>query len=103
MKCVKLKIAVFTRTAIVPLNQIKIKSDKMRKDKTIVPTDPDKPKMKRDVPSIVKRIQQNIRKSPKPDVSKHFHSVLSKSKVGRLSCYGEHICFKVLLNSLGDH
>ena len=88
---------------MIPLNQIKIKSAKMRKDKTLVPADPDKSKMKKDVPSIVKKIQLNIRKCPKPDVSKHFYSVLSKSKVGRSSSYGEHICFKVLLNSLGDH
>ena len=88
---------------MIPLNPIEIESAKMRKDKTLVPADPDKSKMKRDVPSIVKKIQQNIRKCPKPDVSKHFHSLLSKSKVGRSSSYGEHICFKVLLNSLWDH
>ena len=86
---------------MVPLNQIKLKSAKMRKNKPLVPADPDKSYFKRDVPSIIKKIQQNIRKC-KP-VTEHFHSVLSESKTGRVSSYGEHICFKFLPNSLGDH
>lgn len=86
---------------MVPLNQIKLKSA-TKKSEHLVAADPEKSHFKRDVPNLIKRIQINIQGFNKP-VSEHFHSVLSKSNIGRSSSYGEHICFKHLLNSLGDH
>ena len=87
---------------MLPLNQIKVKSASMRKNEKLVPADPEKSAFKRDVPSMSKKIQENICKCSK-NVTEHFHSILSENKIGQKSSYGEHICFKFLLNSLGDH
>ena len=88
---------------MIPLNQIKLKSaTKNKKENSIEPADPTKSKSKRDVPSLMNKIKQNIRKMNTP-VTEHFYNVLSQHKIGRTSSYGEHICFKFLKNSLGDH
>ena len=79
---------------MLPLAQIKIKSAKLRKGKkgiAISAADPEKNCFKRNVPDIVKQIEKNLEKL-KP-VTEHFHSVLSKSEIGKKSSYGEHICF----------
>ena len=80
---------------MLPLAQIKVKSAKLRKGSKgiqIAAADPDKSYFKRDVPNIIKEIEKKLAQA-KP-INEHFHSVLSKSKIGRTSAFGEHICFK---------
>ena len=89
---------------MVPLSQIKVKSAKKRKGKdgiAICAADPDKSAFKRSVPNMMKEIEKKM-ENIKP-VTEHFHSVLSKSVIGRKSSYGEHICFKYAMEKFMDH
>ncbi len=80
---------------MLPLAQIKVKSAKLRKGSKgiqIAAADPNKSYFKRDVPKIIKEIEKRLAHA-KP-INEHFYSVLSKSKIGQTSAFGEHICFK---------
>ena len=60
---------------IVPLNKIKLNSAKMKKrdGKTVIsPADPDQNYFKRDVPLIVKKLKEQLKKE-KSSVSQHLH------------------------------
>ena len=88
---------------MMPLKDIKPKSAK-RKVKNnfgIVPADPDKTYFKRDVGSLMEKLNKQLDKEV--PVTEHFYSVLSKSKIGQISSLGQHLSYKFKLNQLGDH
>ena len=89
---------------MIPLTNIKVKSASMKKSKKgflISAADPDQSYFKRDVPSIIKELNQKLDKEK--SVTEHFYSVLSQSEVGRNSSLGQHLCYKFKLNQMGDH
>jgi hypothetical protein len=92
---------------MLPLAKIKVKAAKVRRAKSqgapkIVPADPDCSYFTRNVPAIIKKTQQRIAETEIP-VMDHFYSILSKSKIGRQSAYGEHLCFMYAQKSMKDH
>ena len=86
---------------MVPLQRLK----SAKRKKKISPADPKNSYFKRDVPAMVDEINKKLDKL-KP-VSDHFHDVLSKSKLGQKTAFGEHLIYKFKfnerVNELADH
>ena len=93
---------------MIPLSHIKVKAAKVRQEKSkrsapkIVPADPDRSYQKRNVPELEKKIKSRIMDTGLP-VMDHFHSVLSRSKIGRESSFGGHLCHMFAKKSLEHH
>ena len=93
---------------MLQLSQIKVKAAKVRQAKgknnapQIIPADPDRSYQKRDVPELERKMKKRILDTGIP-VMDHFHSILSKSKVGRESSFGGHLCYMFAKNSLQHH
>ena len=91
---------------MLPLAQIKVKAAKIRKAKSrkqlIVAADPDKSSFSRDVPTLLKNTSKLIDQTGL-SVMDHFHSVLSQSKIGHQSSFGEHINYIYSRESLNNH
>ena len=92
---------------MLPLAQLKVKAAKVRKAKSsrtpkVVPADPDKSSFTRDVPAWIKNTEKLINQRGLP-VMDHFYAVLSQSKIGRMSSFGEHITYLHSKMSLQHH
>ena len=92
---------------MLPLAQLKVKAAKIRKAKSrgaprISPADPDQSFFKRNVPALIKNTALRIAETGIP-VMDHFYSVMSKSKIGQQSAFGEHLCFIYSERSLQHH
>ena len=77
---------------MVPLNKIKPNSANMKKRdaKTVIsPANPNQNYFKRDVPLIVKKLKEQLKKEK--TMEEHVYSVLMKSKYGSKTSVGQHL------------
>ena len=92
---------------MIPLKDIKIKSSKMRKKDgkiKIQPTDSCNSYFKRDVTSIIKKLNDSVEKEK--TLESHIYSVLMKSETGKTSSLRQYLSYKFTKEtamSLADH